>query len=580
MFKWFMYANIKLTFNRVAVSSLIILFAAQNIFTAYKQPVRNEHGMVVSASSLASKIGVDILKRGGNAVDAAVAMGFALEVTYPYAGNIGGGGFMVLHLKDGKNTSIDYREKAPLAATRNMFQDSSGNYIPALSQSGAASAGVPGTVAGLIYALKNYGTMPLRDVIQPAIDLAKNGWPLDLNTAESFKNYLIDFQKFPSSYKIFSKNGKPYEEGEIFKQPDLAHTLELIESNGTDGFYKGEVADLLIKQIKSLGGYITREDLDKYKPVERTPAEGTYRGYHIISMPPSSSGGIALIEALNILENYQLKKEDWGSSQYIHRLVETMKYVFADRTFFLGDEDYVHVPKKGLLSKEYAKSIFNKIEKENNIAVPSSEIKVDNPSKYIESNETTHFSVYDQYGNAVSNTYTINSAYGSRIVVDGAGFLLNNEMDDFSSKIGAANQFGLIGSISNSIEPGKRPLSSMTPTIVLKNDKPYIIVGSPGGSRIITVVLQVIINCLDFGMNIQDAIDAPRIHHQWIPDKIYYENFSLIKDTKENLEKTGYKFEDVNQNFGILGLAEGILIDDNIIYGASDSRGEGSALGF
>jgi gamma-glutamyltranspeptidase/glutathione hydrolase len=257
-----------------------------------------------------------------------------------------------------------------------------------------------------------------------------------------------------------------------------------------------------------------------------------------------------------------------------------MKYVFADRTFFLGDEDYVHVPKKGLLSKEYAKSIFNKIEKENNIAVPSSEIKVDNPSKYIESNETTHFSVYDQYGNAVSNTYTINSAYGSRIVVDGAGFLLNNEMDDFSSKIGAANQFGLIGSISNSIEPGKRPLSSMTPTIVLKNDKPYIIVGSPGGSRIITVVLQVIINCLDFGMNIQDAIDAPRIHHQWIPDKIYYENFSLIKDTKENLEKTGYKFEDVNQNFGILGLAEGILIDDNIIYGASDSRGEGSALGF
>jgi gamma-glutamyltranspeptidase/glutathione hydrolase len=570
----------KSTFNRVAVSSLIIFFAAQNIFAAYKQPVRNEHGMVVSASSLASKIGVDILKRGGNAVDAAVAVGFALEVTYPYAGNIGGGGFMVIHLKDGKNTSIDYREKAPLAATRNMFQDSSGNYIPALSQSGAASAGVPGTVAGLIYALKNYGTMPLRDVIQPAIDLAKNGWPLDLNTAESFKNYLIDFQKYPSSYKIFSKNGKPYEEGEIFKQPDLAHTLELIESNGTDGFYKGEVADLLIKQIKSLGGYINREDLDNYKPVERTPAEGTYRGYHIISMPPSSSGGIALIEALNILENYQLKKEDWGSSQYIHRLVETMKYVFADRTFFLGDEDYVHVPKKGLLSKEYAKSIFNKIEKENNIAVPSSEIKAGNPSKYIESNETTHFSVYDQYGNAVSSTYTINSAYGSKIVVDGAGFLLNNEMDDFSSKIGAANQFGLIGSISNSIEPGKRPLSSMTPTIVLKNDKPYIIVGSPGGSRIITVVLQVIINCLDFGMNIQDAIDAPRIHHQWIPDKIYYENFSLIKDTKENLEKMGYMLEDVNQNFGILGLAEGILIEDNIIYGASDSRGEGSALGF
>jgi gamma-glutamyltranspeptidase/glutathione hydrolase len=570
----------KLALKIAAASLLIILFAAQNIFTAYKPPVRSEHGMVVSASALASKIGIEILKRGGNAVDAAVAVGFALEVTYPYAGNIGGGGFMVIHLKNGKNTSIDYREKAPLAATRNMFQDSSGNYIPALSRTGAASAGVPGTVAGLIYALKNYGTLPLREVIQPAVDLAKNGWQLDLNTAESFKKYLSDFHKYPSSYKIFSKNGKPYEEGEIFKQPDLARSLELIQLNGTDGFYKGEVADLLIKQIKSLGGYITREDLDKYIPVERTPAEGTYRGFQIISMPPSSSGGIALIEALNILENYRFKKEDWGSSQYIHKLVETMKYVFADRTFFLGDEDFVHVPEKGLLSKEYAKSIFKKIEKENNIAIPSCQIKAGNPSKYIESNETTHFSVYDQYGNAVSNTYTINSAYGSKIVVDGAGFLLNNEMDDFSSKIGTANQFGLIGSLSNSIEPGKRPLSSMTPAIVLKNDKPYIIIGSPGGSRIITAVLQVIINCLDFGMNIQEAIDAPRIHHQWIPDKIYYENFSLIKDVKDKLEKMGYKFEDVGQNFGILGLAEGILIDGNTIYGASDSRGEGSASGF
>ncbi len=570
------------TTQRLVISILIIAFLNINIFSESKQPVRAKHGMVVSASKLASQIGVEIMKKGGNAIDAGVAVGFALAVTYPFAGNIGGGGFMVIHLKSGKNVAIDYREKAPLRASRNMYLDKNGNYVPALSQTGTTSAGVPGTVAGLIYALKKYGTMSLAEVIQPAIDLAKNGWALDYMTAESFKKYLPQFKKYPASFKIFSNNGQPYKEGDIFKQTDLAKTLELIRDKGVDGFYKGRVAKLLVKQVQSLNGYFTQADLDKYKAVERKPVEGTYRGYRIVSMPPSSSGGICLIEMLNVLENYHFQPDDWGSSGYIYKLVETMKHAYADRTFLLGDEDFYHVPKAGLISKAYAKSIYNQIQKQNGIALPASKIKAGHPSNYVESHETTHFSIYDENGNAVSNTYTLNSGYGSKIVVAGAGFLLNNEMDDFSAKPGTPNQFGLMGTEGNSIQPQKRPLSSMTPTIVLKDGKPYIVIGSPGGSRIITVVLQVIMNCIDFNMNIEEAIDAPRIHDQWMPDKIFYEKFSLIKDVKQNLQKMGYKFEDANNKFPILGLAEGIMIDnkDNIIYGASDPRKIGAAIGF
>ncbi len=561
-----------ISFKKIFIFFLLFSYFLNFIYAASKEPVRAKHGMVVSASTIASKVGIAILKKGGNAVDAAVAVGFSLAVTYPFAGNIGGGGFMVIHLKDGKNTAIDYREKAPLKATQNMFLDRNGNFDSHLSQEGATSVGVPGSVAGLIYVLKKYGTMKLADVIQPAVELAENGFPLDHSTAESFKEYLNEFKKYPSTFKIFSKNGIPYEEGDIFKQTDLARTLKIIQKNGRDGFYTGEIADRLIKEIKSLGGYFTNKDLEKYQPVERKPVFGTYRGYKIVSMPPPSSGGIALVELLNILEYYNLKDEDWGSSEYIHRLVEAMKFVYADRTKYLGDSDFYPVPERGLISKSYAKTIFEKI---GNKAIQANEISAGEPLKYQESTETTHYSVYDSYGNAVSTTTTLNSGYGCKIVVDGAGFLLNNEMDDFSAKPGVPNQFGLMGSEANSIQPGKRMLSSMTPTIVLKDDKPYIVIGSPGGSTIITVVLQVILNCIDFHMNIQQAIDAPRIHNQWMPDEITYERLALPLDVKENLIKMGYKLGREQS----LGLAEGIMINNinHIIYGASDPRGPGSA---
>ncbi len=573
--------HISIFFRKQLLSIIVIVsFLVSQTYPEVPKPVQSHKGMVVSASTIASKIGVEIMKKGGNAIDAAVAVGFALAVTYPFAGNIGGGGFMVIHLKDGKNVAIDFREKAPLAASRNMYLDKSGNYLSELSKEGTTSAGVPGSVAGLLYVLKKYGTMPLAEVIQPAIDLAKNGWILDQHSAESFKETLPEFKKYPSSFKIFSDNGEAFKEGALFKQPDLAWTLEQIKEKGRDGFYKGKVAELLVKQVRSMGGYFTQKDLDKYEPVERVPVTGTYRGYKIVSMPPSSSGGVALIELLNILENYHFTPEDWGSSEYIHKIVEAMKYVYADRTYHLGDSDFYNVPLKGLISKAYAKTIFEKIQSDGDKAVPSVKVKAGEPLKYQESMETTHYSIYDEYGNAVSTTTTLNSGFGSKIVVAGAGFLLNNEMDDFSAKPGVPNQFGLMGTEGNSIQPEKRMLSSMTPTIVLKDGKPYIVIGSPGGSTIITVVLQVIMNCIDFKMNIQEAVDMPRIHHQWMPDEIFYEKFSLNKDTKEKLIKMGYKLADMRHTFKILGIAEGIMIDNHIIYGAADPRGSGSAEGF
>ena len=563
----------------IKLLTILTIVLHLNLSAKSREPVKAKNGMVVTVSPLATEVGVNILKDGGNAVDAAVAVGFALAVTYPYAGNLGGGGFMVIHLNNGKNTSIDFREKAPLKAFREMYLDENGNFLPELSQQGATSAGVPGSVAGLIYALKKYGTLPLARVIQPAIDLAKHGFILDEWTAESFKNHLNDFKKYPAAFKKFTKNGIPYEKGDLFVQPDLAWTLEQIRDYGQKGFYDGKVAELLTKQMKEMGGYITKEDLKKYRPVERKPVTGTYRGYEVVSMPPPSSGGIALIELLNILENYNIDRDDWGSSKHIHRLVEAMKYTYADRTAHLGDEDFYPVPKKMLLSKKYAKKIYESI---SDTATPSKKIKEGDPSKFTESTETTHYSIYDKSGNAVSVTTTINSAYGSKVVVEGAGFLLNNEMDDFSAKPGVPNQFGLLGSEANSIQPEKRMLSSMSPTIVLKNGKPFIVVGSPGGSTIITVVLQVIMNVIDFDMNIQEAVDAPRIHHQWFPDKIFTERFAVVKDVRENLEKLGYEFANLYPTFRIIGRAQAILIDQKsgVIYGASDPRSLGKAEGY
>jgi gamma-glutamyltranspeptidase/glutathione hydrolase len=561
---------------------LIISLALQFGCTEPQQPVSSKNGMVVSTSSLASKVGVEIMKRGGNAIDAAVAVGFALAVTYPSAGNIGGGGFMVIHLADGKNITIDFREKAPISADKDMYLDETGKFLPELSQEGTTSAGVPGSVAGLLYALEKYGTLPLTEVIQPAIDLAKNGWKLEERDAKNFEFNLPEFKKYPSSLSVFSKDGEPYRVGDLFIQPDLAWTLGQIKENGKNGFYKGKVAELLVKQINSLGGFITLEDLEKYHPIEREPIVGNYRGFDVVSMPPPSSGGIALVELLNILENYNLAKDRWGSSFYIHHLVEAMKYVYADRTYHLGDEDFYPVPKAQLISKDYAKAIFNRIEKDKNNAVPSDKIKCYDNKSFYESNETTHYSVYDSFGNAVSTTTTINSSFGSKIVVEGAGFLLNNEMDDFSGKPGTQNQFGLLGTEANSIKPEKRMLSSMTPTIILKDGEPHIIIGSPGGSTIITVVLQVILNCIDFDMNIHQAVEKPRFHHQWMPDSIYYEKKTLSENVKRELVQMGYSFIDDGAEFRILGIAEGIMIDDinKIIYGAADPRGGGLAVGF
>ncbi len=556
----------------------IIIITRINLIGA-SQPFKSKNGMVVSASKIASKVGVEILKAGGNAIDAAVAVGFALAVTYPYAGNIGGGGFMVIHLQDGTNTTIDFRERAPFTAYRDMYLDKDGNVIENMSLEGAASVGVPGSVAGLMYALEKYGTLPLAKVIQPAIDLAEKGWTLESQDTESFYKFLEVFSKYPSSLKIFTNNGIAYKEGDRFKQPDLAWTLAQIRDKGIDGYYKGKVSDLLIKQMMDMGGFLIHADLEKYNPVEREPIKGTYRGYTIISMAPPSSGGIALVQLLNILENFDIEKDEWGSSRYIHRIVEAMKYVFADRTYHLGDADFYPVPVNRLISKEYAKTIFDKIG-EN--AVPHNEIYEGDTLYYIESTETTHYSVYDSSGHAVSVTITLNSAFGSKVVVEGAGFLLNNEMNDFSEKPGVPNQFGLLGTDANAIEPGKRMLSSMTPTIVLQDDKPFIILGSPGGSMIITTVLQVLMNCIDFNMNIQEAVNVPRIHHQWMPDKIYFEKFAINKDAMKNLVKMGYDFSDMNDRIKTIGLVNGIMIDQNnhIIYSASDSRANGSAEGF
>jgi gamma-glutamyltranspeptidase/glutathione hydrolase len=552
---------------------LILLFGFSE--SASRRPVKALNGMVVSSDSLATQVGVEILKKGGNAVDAAVAVGFALAVTYPQAGNIGGGGFMVIRMANGETVTIDFREKAPMKASENMFLDENGNFVPEKSQVGHLSVGVPGSVAGLLLALEKYGTMSRREVLEPAIELAEKGFIVNEGLANAFKNAFEHFKKFPSTMRYFSKNGQPYSAGDRLVQKDLAKVLKLIRDKGRDGFYKGKVADLIVEEMKRGGGLITYEDLENYQPVLRKPVVGNYRGYEIISMGPPSSGGVCLIELLNILENFDLKKYGFGSSYTIHYLVEAMKRVYADRAEYLGDPDFVQIPLDKLLSKEYAKELASEID--TFYATPSSRI-IRSVSPTSEGVHTTHYSVVDRWGNVVAVTTTINSYFGSMVAVDGAGFFLNNEMDDFSAKPGAPNQFGLLGSKANSIQPGKRMLSSMTPTIVLKNGKPFLVLGSPGGSTIITSVLQVILNVVDFGMNIQEAVDSPRIHHQWYPDQIFFERRGLPRDVIENLERRGHKLV---ERAGYQGEVQAILIDeDGVKYGAVDPRGYGLAMGY
>lgn len=545
---------------------------------ASRQPVRAQHGLVASTSRIATEVGVEVLKRGGNAVDAAIAVAFAEAVTHPAAGNIGGGGFMMIRLKDGRTTAIDYREMAPAAAARNVYLDKDGNLIKGEGSStvGYRAAGVPGTVRGMELALKKYGSGKLtwQQLIEPARKLAADGFPLSHSYARSLRGDSDLLAQYEDSKHIFLNDGKFYNEGDLLRQPDLSATLARIQKNGPNEFYEGQTARLIAEDMKRHSGLITLEDLNNYVAREREPLHSTYRGYEVISMPPPSSGGAVLIEMLNILEGYDLRTLGWSSSDRYHLMTESMRRAFADRAEYMGDADFVKVPVAGMISKQYAATLRNGINLDH--ASTSAQVRAGKPMGY-ESEETTHFTVIDADGNAVANTYTLNGGYGSGVVAKGTGVLLNNEMDDFAAKPGAPNAYGLIQGENNAVGPRKRPLSAMTPTLVLRKDGSlWFAVGSPGGPTIINTVLQVITNIIDYDMNIQQAIDAPRIHHQWLPDELVYEPLGLSADTKRALESRGHNIVGKPR---YMGDAEGIMIEEKtgVRLGASDPRGADSA---
>ncbi|EAA7242130.1 gamma-glutamyltransferase [Salmonella enterica subsp. salamae] len=529
-------------------------------------PVRATQGMVATVDAMATQVGVDILKQGGNAVDAAVAVGYALAVTHPQAGNLGGGGFMLLRTKDGHTTAIDFREMAPAGATRDMFLDEQGNPDSKKSLTSHLAAGTPGTVAGFSLALEKYGSLPLNKVVRPAIKLAQEGFIVNDALADDLKTYGSEvLPQHENSKAIFWKDGEPLKKGKKLVQQNLAKSLTLIAENGPDAFYKGEIADQIVEEMRQHGGLITKEDLANYHAVERTPIVGSYRGYQIFSMPPPSSGGIHIVQILNILENVDMKKYGFGSADAMQMMAEAEKYAYADRSEYLGDPDFVNVPWQALTSKAYAKAIAGQID--INKAKPSSEIRPGKLAPY-ESDQTTHFSVVDKDGNAVAVTYTLNTTFGTGIVAGNTGILLNNQMDDFSAKPGVPNVYGLVGGEANAVGPKKRPLSSMSPTIVVKDGKTWLVTGSPGGSRIITTVLQMVVNTIDFGMNVAEATNAPRFHHQWLPDELRVEK-GFSPDTLKLLEQKG-------QNVALkeaMGSTQSIMVGpDGELYGASDPR--------
>ncbi len=546
---------------------------------ASRPPVRGKNGMVASVSEIASQVGVEVLKRGGNAIDAAVAVGLALAVVWPSAGNIGGGGFMVIRLANGKATTIDYREMGPAAAFRNTYLDDKGEYIKESSTFGHKASGVPGSVAGMAYALEKYGTLKWAQVAEPAHKLAAEGFPVWYMLERSLKGSQDQLARYPETKRIFLRDGRPYETGEIFKQPELAETFARMIKAGPREFYEGKTAQLIeAAMTRALHGksWITAQDLKNYKVVEREPLRTTYRGHEIITMPPPSSGGIALIEMLNILEKYNLKEMGFGSSAVTHLEIEAMRRAFADRAQFLGDPDFVKVPVAGLTSRTYAEKLAATINPDH--ASTSQEVGHGNPAAY-ESDETTHYTVVDKDGNVVTTTTTINDSFGNKITVEGAGFLLNNEMDDFAPKPGSPNAYGLIQGEANAVAARKRPLSSMTPTIILKDGKLWFAVGSPGGPTIINTVMQVITNIIDFGMNIQQAVDAPRVHHQWLPDVITYEPLGLAPDVIKRLQEMGHLFTDKPR---YMGDAEGVMIEDKtgVRLGGSDPRLDSRSVGY
>ncbi len=533
------------------------------------EPASSRNGMVVSQERIATLVGLSVLKEGGNAVDAAVAMGFALAVTYPRAGNLGGGGFMLVHLgKTGRTVAIDYREKAPLKATRDMFLGGNGKVDLERARHSVYSSGVPGTVAGLSLALEKYGTMPLEKVIAPAIRLAEEGFAVTPELRESLLKAKERMKKSSESmYIFFAKNGEPPGEGEILRQNNLAWSLKQISRSGPQAFYRGAIAKKITAYMKKEGGLITERDLASYEAITREPVTGSYRGYSIRSMPPPSSGGVHLIQMLNILERYPLPRYGHNSARYVHVLSETMKLAYADRSEHLGDPDFSPVPTEHLISKQYAKRLASRINPEK--PTPSRHIKPGSPVS-AQGADTTHFTVADRFGNVVSNTYTLNFPYGSGLAVAGTGILLNNEMDDFSAKPGTPNAYGLIGGEKNSIAPGKRMLSSMTPTIVLKDGEFFLATGSPGGSRIITSVLQVVLNMVDHKMSIQEAVAAPRIHHQWLPDLLFIEK-EARKDLATKLRKKGYEVK----RTGPIGSTQSVARVRGLFHGATDPRHPG-----
>ena len=580
--------------------SLILLLTTVLAFStvfpavAATHPVHADHAIVVSVHELASHAGVEIMKAGGNAVDAAVATGFALAVVHPPAGNLGGGGFMLIRTADGKTHFLDYREKAPAAATRNMYLDAQGNVIEGASEYGYKAIGVPGSVAGMVYAEQKYGKLTLKQVIAPAIKLAREGYALTWEEARDMQNDQ-HLGQFAESRRVFQRNGDYYKPGEVFRQPDLARTLERIAEN-PDDFYHGSLAKDLAAAIAKGGGLITADDLAHYEVKEREPVRGTYRGYEIISAPPPSSGGTVLVESLNILEAYDLGKLGDRSAQSIHFAVEAFRRAFFDRAEFLGDPDFSKIPVAQLIDKKYASAWRESIQPTR--ASPSKELKrpgifseleqvaAAQPTSWHESQHTTHYSVVDGEGNAVAVTTTINDWFGSRVTADGLGFLLNDEMDDFSAKPGVPNADGLLQGEANAIGPGKRPLSSMTPTIVVHNGKTVLVLGSPGSSKIITTVANVLMGVVDYGMNIQEAVNAPRFHNQWLPDVVNVEKW-FSPDTVNALKRMGYNVQiglhnddtDVSPYWSD---AECVAIDEKTgeRLGASDGRNNGKAIGY
>lgn len=560
----------------LAVAASILLFSSQLLSAASRQPARARQAMVVSASPLASDVGLQVLREGGNAVDAAVAVGFALAVVYPYAGNIGGGGFMVIHdAATGREMTIDFREKAPAASHRQMYLDENGEVVPELSTVGYLASGVPGTVAGYQLAWQKSGKLSWARLLAPAIELAERGFEVSYGLSQSLRNASDLLSKCAETKRIFLRSGKLFEEGDLLRQPELARSLRLIAEEGSQAFYEGEIARLIVADMRANGGLITEDDLAGYSAVVRTPIRGSYRGYEIVSMGPPSSGGVILVEMLNMLERFPVCQLGFNSSEMIHLKVEVMRRAFADRAQFLGDPDFNDLPVELLTSKEYAKAWADSIPR--TWATPSDVIEAGSPGVK-ESEDTTHFSVVDAGGNGVATTTTINGAYGSGFTIKGAGFLMNNEMDDFSSKPGHPNSYGLVQGEANSVAAGKRPLSAMAPTVVKKNGKLFMVLGSPGGPTIINTVLQVILNVIDFGLNIQQAVDAPRVHHQWKPDRILAERDALVREVEESLRARGHKIEIRDS----IGDAHSILIqqDDGIRLGAPDPRSDSKASGY